>query len=77
MLVSEMPTLTVEIPDEMDAEIDAFLENHPHYLNSGELVRDAIRHLLTESLLSSRTLEDDRRSREQIDGGDVVVLDDV
>ena len=72
-----MPTLTVEIQDDMDADVDAFLEDYPYYLNRGELVREAIRHLLAESLQSSRTLEDDRRSREQIKGGDVVALDDV
>lgn len=72
-----MSTLNVKIPDEMEADIEAFLEDHPHYLNKSELARDAIRHLLDSPRLSQRTREDDRVSREQIDSGDVVALDDV
>lgn len=72
-----MSTLNVKIPDEMEDELEAFLDDHPGYLNRSELVRDAIRHLLAEPRLSRRTLEDDRISREQIDSGDVVALEDL
>jgi Arc/MetJ-type ribon-helix-helix transcriptional regulator len=72
-----MSTLNVKIPDEMEADIDAFLEANPHYLNRSELVRDAVRHLIEQPRLADRTLADDRVSRQQIDDGDVVALDDL
>lgn len=72
-----MSTLNVKIPDEMEDELEAFLDDHPGYLNRSELVRDAIRHLLAEPQLSRRTLEDDRISRDQIDSGEVVALDEL
>ena len=72
-----MGTLNVKVPDEMDDDLEAFLEDHPHYLNKSELVRDALRHLIETPRLSDRTLEDDRVSRQQIESDDVVALDDV
>ena len=72
-----MSTLNVKVPDEMDEDIDAFLEDHPHYLNKSELVRDAVRHMIEEPRLSDRAREDVRISREQIENGDVVALDDL
>jgi len=72
-----MSTLNVKIPDEMEDDLETFLEEHPHYLNKSELARDALRHLLDSPRLSQRTLADDRIAREQIDAGDVVALDDV
>lgn len=72
-----MGTLNVKVPDEMDEDIEAFLEDHPHYLNKSELVRDALRHMIGTPRLSDRTLEDDRVSRRQITDGNVVPLDDV
>lgn len=72
-----MSTLNVKVPDEMDEDLEAFLEDHPHYLNKSELVRDALRHMIDVSRLSERTLEDDRVSRRQIDDGDVTRLDDL
>ncbi|MFP4530921.1 MAG: ribbon-helix-helix domain-containing protein, partial [Halodesulfurarchaeum sp.] len=71
-----MATLNVKVPDEMQADIDQFLEDHPHYLNQSELVRDALRHLIEPPRLANRTLEDDRVSRQQIEDGDVVAVDD-
>jgi len=71
-----MSTLNVKVPDEMDDDIEAFLEDHPHYLNKSELVRDALRHLIEYPRLSNVTLEDDRISRKQIEEGDVVALED-
>jgi len=72
-----MGTLNVKVPDEMDDDIEAFLRDNPHYLNKSELVRDAVRHILDRARLSDRTLEDDRVSREQIEDGDVITLEDV
>jgi len=71
-----MSTLNVKVPDEMDDDLEAFLEDHPHYLNKSELVRDALRHLLEQPQLSERTLEDDRVSRQQIQDENVVALED-
>jgi len=72
-----MSTLNVKIPDEMDEDLQDFLEEHPHYLNKSELVRDALRHLIESRRLSARTREDIRVSREQIESGDTVALDDI
>lgn len=41
-----MGTLNVKIPDEMEGDIEAFLEANPHYMNKSELVRDALRHVI-------------------------------
>lgn len=41
-----MSTLNVKIPDEMEDDIESFLERNPHYLNKSELVRDALRHVM-------------------------------
>jgi Arc/MetJ-type ribon-helix-helix transcriptional regulator len=72
-----MSTLNVKIPEEMEADIESFLDDHPHYLNKSEFVRDALRHAIETPRLSDRTLEDDRISREQIGDGDVVALENV
>jgi len=72
-----MSTLNVKVPDGMDDDLEEFLKDHPHYLNKSELVRDAVRHMIETPRLSDRTLKDDRVSREQIEDGDVVSLDDV
>lgn len=72
-----MSTLNVKIPDEMDDDLHAFLEEHPHYLNKSELVRDALRHLLESDRLSERAREDIRVSRDQVDAGETVALDDL
>ena len=57
--------------------MEQFLKDHPHYLNTSELVRDAIRDMINEPCLSARILDDDRVSRRQITDGDVVSLDDI
>jgi Arc/MetJ-type ribon-helix-helix transcriptional regulator len=72
-----MSTLNVKVPDEMDDDIQDFLEEHPHYLNKSELVRDALRHLIESQGLSDRTREDIRVSREQVEAGDTVALEDL
>ncbi|AWB26582.1 ribbon-helix-helix domain-containing protein [Halococcoides cellulosivorans] len=72
-----MSTLNVKVPDEMDEDIEAFLDDRPHYLNKSELVRDAVRHLIEQPKLSERTLEDDRISRQQIENGNVTSLEDL
>lgn len=72
-----MSTLNVKVPDEMEKDIQEFLKEHPHYLNKSELVRDALRHLIESPGLSARAREDVRASREQIDAGDTVALEDL
>jgi len=72
-----MSTLNVKIPDEMETDIQEFLEEHPHYLNKSELVRDAVRHLIEPPQLSEQAREDVRVSREQIEAGETVALDDL
>ncbi|MBS3781156.1 MAG: hypothetical protein KGY66_03515 [Candidatus Thermoplasmatota archaeon] len=43
-----MTSLNVKTPNEMDEEINKLLESHPYYMNKGELVRDALRHIRYE-----------------------------
>lgn len=72
-----MATLNVKVPDEMEADIEAYLSEHPHYLNKSELVRDAIRHMITEPQLSADVLGKVRRGREQAERDeDLVPLDE-
>jgi len=72
-----MSTLNVKIPDEMETDIQEFLEEHPHYLNKSELVRDAVRHLIEPPQLSEQAREDVRASREEIEAGETVALDEL
>lgn len=56
-----MGTLNVKIPDEMEGDIEAFLEANPHYMNKSELVRDALRHVIqsNQPLGAARPRDDD------------------
>lgn len=72
-----MSTLNVKIPDEMDDDIEAYLEAHPHYMNRSELVRDALRHLLEEPPVADWVREDIEVSRRQIERGETVALDEL
>lgn len=73
-----MATLNVKVPDEMEADIEAYLAEHPHYLNKSELVRDAIRHLIARHRLSPEVQAKVHEGREQVARGeDVTSLDEV
>lgn len=73
-----MATLNVKVPDPMDDDIEAYLEEHPHYLNKSELVRDALRHLLGTPALSPDVARQVREGRAQVrDGEDLLNLDDL
>lgn len=72
-----MSTLNVKIPDEMEEDLEAYLEDHPHYLNKSELVRDALRHLVGERRLSAAVERKVQAGRRQVaEGEDLVPLDD-
>lgn len=72
-----MATLNVKIPDEMEGDLAAYLEDHPHYLNKSELVRDALRHLVGEPKLSSSVERKIRAGRPQVtEDEDLVPLGD-
>lgn len=70
-------TLSVNVPDEMEDRLQDVLKEHPHSLNTSELVRDALRHLIESQRLSGRTREDIRVSCEQIEAGNTVALNDL
>jgi Arc/MetJ-type ribon-helix-helix transcriptional regulator len=72
-----MSTLNVKIPDEMEEDLQDFLEENPHYLNKSEAVRDALRHLLNSQQLADWAREDVDVSRDQIAAGETVALDDL
>lgn len=72
-----MGTLNVKVPEEMEDDIEAYLEAHPHYMNRSELVRDALRHLLADPPLADWVHDDIDDAREQIERGETVSLDDL
>jgi len=72
-----MSTLNVKIPDEMEDDIEAYIDAHPHYLNKSELVRDAVRHMLVQPPLAEWAEEDIEVSREQVGRGETVALEDL
>lgn len=72
-----MGTLNVKVPDEMEEDIEAYLEAHPHYMNRSELVRDALRHLLADPPLADWVHDDIEAAREQIERGETMSLDDL
>jgi nanoRNase/pAp phosphatase (c-di-AMP/oligoRNAs hydrolase) len=61
----------------LEDDIEAYLDAHPHYMNRSELVRDAVRHLLEDPPLAEWVREDIETSREQIERGETVPLEDV
>lgn len=61
-----MATLNVKIPDEMEEDLETYLQDHPHYLNKSELVRDALRHMVEGSKLSPSVERKVQRGREQV-----------
>jgi Arc/MetJ-type ribon-helix-helix transcriptional regulator len=65
-----MPSINVKIPKRMEGEIELFLKNHPYYLNKSELVRDAIRHILSENRrLSKETLQIIKEGKQEVEEG--------
>ena len=44
-----MGTLNVKVPDEMEDELIRYMKENPGYMNRSELVRDALRHLISQS----------------------------
>ena len=72
-----MGTLNVKVPDEMEDDLDAYLDAYPYYLNRSELIRDALRDRLEGAQLAEWVKEDIEVSREQIERGETVELDDL
>ena len=73
-----MASINVKIPKAMEGEIEAFLNGHPFYLNKSELVRDAIRHLISEKRrLSKETLQVIEEGKEQVEKGKGMTLEEV
>ena len=73
-----MTSLNVKIPNEMEDEINKFLESHPYYMNKSELVRDALRHIMYEERkLSEETLEVIEKGKEQIERDKGATLQEV
>jgi len=73
-----MASINVKIPKAMEGEIEVFLNGHPYYLNKSELVRDAIRHLISEKRrLSKETLKVIEEGKEQVEKGEGMTLVEV
>jgi len=73
-----MASINVKIPKRMEGEIELFLKNHPYYLNKSELVRDAIRHILTEKRqLSKETLKVIEEGKKEVEEGKGLSLSQV
>lgn len=67
-----MASLNIKIPDSMEAQIDAHLQDSNLYLNRSEFIRDAIRHELTNHPPSTTSLTHARTH-----GSDVFSIDDI
>lgn len=73
-----MASINVKIPKTMEGEITRFLRDHPYYLNKSELVRDAIRHLISEKRrLSKGTLRAIEEGEKQVERGKGMTLEEV
>ncbi len=73
-----MTSLNVKIPNDMEDEINKFLESHPYYMNKSELVRDALRHIMYEERkLSEETLKVIEKGKEQIERDEGSTLQEV
>ncbi len=73
-----MASINVKIPRGMEGEIEVFLNGHPYYLNKSELVRDAIRHLISEKgRLSKETIRVIEEGKEQVESGEAMTLEEV
>ena len=73
-----MASINVKIPSAMEGEIEVFLDEYPYYLNKSELVRDAIRHLISEKRrLSKETLQVIKKGKEQVERGKGMTLEEV
>lgn len=72
-----MSTLTIKIPDEMEDDLDAYIEDNPHYLNRSELARDALRHILEKPRLSTESLRRVEQSEKEFENDEFVPLEDV
>lgn len=72
-----MSTLTLKIPEEMEDDLDAYLEDNPYYLNRSELARDALRHMLEQPRLSAASLRRVEQSEEDFENDEFVALENV
>jgi Arc/MetJ-type ribon-helix-helix transcriptional regulator len=68
-----MAHINVQIPDEMEDELQETIEASGRYLNTSEYVRDALRRRMEEQPreLSAETLRAIERSEREIEEGDV------
>lgn len=72
-----MGSMTVKVPDEMESEVDGYLDRHPYYLNRSEFVRDAVRRILEEDREPALSPEFERRVEQAEERGEFVPLEDV
>ncbi|MCH7659963.1 MAG: hypothetical protein IH933_05105 [Euryarchaeota archaeon] len=74
-----MGTTTIKLPDEMDSEVEAYLDANPYYVSKSEFVRDAIRDKLTirSPAISEEYREKIQRGKEDIKAGRYTHIDDL
>lgn len=59
-----MGAINVKVPDEMERQIDRYIEETGQYINRSELIRDALRRRMEDKApLSAETLERIEQSR--------------
>jgi hypothetical protein len=71
-----MGTFELELPDGMEEDIEARLDESNHYTSKSELIRDAVRHLL-QSDGSATYPGSIHINQQQIDWVDADTLEDV
>lgn len=72
-----MGSITVKVPDEMEAEVEGYLATHPYYLNRSEFVRDAVRRVLEEDREPPLAPEFEQQVEQAEERGEFVPLEDV
>ena len=72
-----MGSITIKVPDEMESEVDGYLDTHPYYLNRSEFVREAVRRVLEKDREPALSPEFERQVERAEERGEFVPLEDV
>lgn len=73
-----MGVVSVKMPDEMEQEIEDYIEDTGTYLNRAEMIRDAIRRRMEErATLSQETRKALHKSQQQFERGETISAEEI
>lgn len=74
-----MSSVNVKLPDGLERDMNEYIEDAGHHMNSSELVRDALREYLEErqAKLSIETLERIEQSKRELARGEGMTVAEV